>query len=406
MVSSARRRLLYVTHRVPYPPDKGDRLRCYHILRYLSVRAEVHLACLADEAVHPDAQAVLSSLCAQVAIVPVRRTRWLRALWSLATGGTISEGAFHVPKLSAILRTWAEQIAFDGTLASSSSVAPYLMSPWLRSVPAVIDLMDVDSQKWLDYANASTPLLSWIYRLEGTRLRRFEQRLGQWARALLLVARAETDLCQHVCPHGPVHTVTNGVDLDYFTPTNGSSREEPGRCVFVGAMDYKPNVDGAVWFCKEVWPALRQRWPEARLAIVGRNPVSEVKALASVPGVEVVGTVPDIRPEIERASVNLVPLQIARGVQNKVLEGLAMRKATVIAPAPMNGLEVQEGTHLLVARTPTEWVEHLSRLFIDPGRRRELGQAGRAFVEEHHRWNRTLAPLSQLLALPDEKDQG
>jgi sugar transferase (PEP-CTERM/EpsH1 system associated) len=394
--------ILYVTHRVPYPPDKGDRIRCFHILRFLAARADVFLACLADEPLHADVETALGPLCREMAVVPLDRRRWLRALCSLASGGTVSEGAFWVPQLSRILRTWAEQTRFDGTLVSASSVAPYLMQPWLWDVPAVIDLMDVDSEKWLNYSASSWPPRSWLYRLEGTRLRRLERKLSGWARAVLLVAEAEANLFRQVCPAGPVRTVTNGVDLDYFAPHAGCEPEEPCRCVFVGAMDYLPNVDGAEWFCREIWPEVRRRSPQARLALVGRSPAPEVQALARIPGVEVVGSVPDVRPHVARASVTVVPLRIARGVQNKVLESLAMGKATVVSPPPLEGLRAAPGEHLLLARSPAEWVESLTRLFENATLRRQLGTAGRAYVEEHHCWERCLAPLAGLVGVPDD----
>jgi sugar transferase (PEP-CTERM/EpsH1 system associated) len=388
-----------VTHRVPYRPDKGDRIRCFHVLRFLAARADVWLACLADEPPHADAEAVLRPLCRELALVPLDRRRWLRALGSLACGGTVSEGAFRAPQLSRTLRRWAEQTRFDAALASASSVAPYLMQPWLRDVPAVIDLMDVDSQKWLDYSCASRGPRSWLYRLEGTRLRRLEGRLAGWARAVLLVAEAEANLFRRVCPTGPMHAVTNGVDLDYFAAGAGTVAEEPGRCVFVGAMDYAPNIDGAGWFCREVWPEVRRRWPGARLALVGRSPVPEVQALARTGGVEVVGPVPDVRPHVARASGTVVPLRIARGVQNKVLESLAMGKATVVSPAPLEGLRAAPGEHLLLARSPAEWVECLTRLFEAPALRRQLAAAGRAYAVENHCRERCLAPLAEMLGL-------
>jgi glycosyltransferase involved in cell wall biosynthesis len=164
-------------------------------------------------------------------------------------------------------------------------------------------------------------------------------------------------------------------------------------------MDYLPNVDGADWFCRDVWPAVRQRWPAATLALVGRNPAPKVQALAGVPGVEVVGGVPDVRPHVHRASVSVVPLRIARGIQNKVLEGLAMGKATVLTRPPLEGLATIPGEHLLVADTPDEWVACLTQLFEDPARRRQLGAAGRAYVAENHCWDRCLAPLAGLLGL-------
>lgn len=402
MACASRPSVLYLTHRVPYPPDKGDRIRCYHLARYLADRCDLYLACLADEPVPDATQTALRGLCRELAIFPVNWQRWLRALQAVTLGRTISEGAFYVPALAHTLREWASRSRFHAAVASASSLAPYLMRSELSSIPAVLDFMDVDSQKWLDYAASTWPPKSWVYQLEGTRLRKLERQIAGWARAVLLVAQAETELFRTVCPSGPVHTVTNGVDLDYFAPAQ-EHHEEPDRCIFVGAMDYFPNVDGAGWFCREVWPLIREQRPQASLALVGRNPTAEVQALGKIPGVEVVGSVPDIRPEIRRASVTVVPLRIARGIQNKVLESLAMGKATVISPAPREGLSVSPGRELLVAHSPQQWVEHLISLFNDPQKRKQLGSAGRAYVETHHCWERCLAPLSQLLELPQPK---
>lgn len=389
--------VLHLAHRVPYPPDKGDRIRTYQLLRFVARRANVHLACLADEPVNEDTLAVLRSLCARVAVVPVGGVlRRMRALGSLALGRTATEGAFHSPALRAVLDEWARAIRFDALLASASSLAPYLDVPGLRGVPAVVDFMDVDSQKWLDYTAASRGPRAWLYRTEGRRLRRLEAELAARARAVTVVSRAEADLLRQFCTAGDVRVVPNGVDLDYFQPQPGVG--EAG-CVFVGALDYRPNVDGICWFCREVWPEVRRRLPQAALAIVGRKPVPAVRRLAGVPGVTVTGQVPDVRPHVARAAVAVVPLRIARGVQNKVLEALAMGKAAVASPPALAALQAEPGTHLLRADSAAEWVEAVTRLLGDADLRRRLGEAGRRYVSEHHRWEPCLAPMAELLGL-------
>jgi len=393
--------LLYLVHRVPYPPDKGDRIRSYHLLRYLSRRAAVHLACLADEEVSPQTRAALHELCARVTIVPLGSwTRWLRAPAALLNGQSISEGVFHSPALVEILRDWAAETQFDVALASASSMVPYLRQEELRAVPAVIDLMDVDSQKWLDYADGARGLRKRVYNTEGQRLRELEQTLPLWARAVTLVSNAEADLFRRYCSWDGVHAVTNGVDLDYFRPADPAPPED--GCVFVGALDYRPNVDAACWFSQYIWPLIRRRCPDARLRLVGRQPVPAVCRLARRPGIEVVGQVPDIRPHVAGAAVAVVPLRIARGIQNKVLEAMAMGKPVVASPQGLVGL----GDHLdLPALTATErheWVEHVVRLLGNPDLRRQLGAAGRAYVETHHDWERCLEPFGPLLGLPAE----
>jgi polysaccharide biosynthesis protein PslH len=393
--------VLYMVHRVPYPPDKGDRIRAFHLLRFLARQSGVHLACLADEPVEGDVLATLQRYCERVAIVPVGRERWLRGLSSVLRGHTITEGVFHSPVLAATVRQWARETDFHVCLASASSMVPYLRMAELDTVPAVVDLVDVDSQKWLDYAAASRGPRAWLYRLEGYRLRRLETALPAWASAVTLVGRAETDLYRRFCAKGPVHVVTNGVDLEYFQPCPDSSAE---GCIFVGSLDYRPNVDGANWFCREVWPEIIRARPDAKLRLVGRRPALAVRRLTALPGVELIGQVPDVRPQLAASAVVVVPLQIARGVQNKVLEALAMGKATVASPQALAGLGTKPGVHLIEAASRQRWVESILRLLGDQELRRALGAAGRRYVEEHHRWLRCLEPFGRLLGLETRPD--
>jgi sugar transferase (PEP-CTERM/EpsH1 system associated) len=389
---------LYLVHRLPYPPDKGDRIRAYHVIRHLSRRAHVYLACLADEPVPEESVRALESLCTRVRVVPLGTSRWARALSSAVRGGTVTAGAFYSPRMVRLLRKWTAETPFVAALASSSGMVPYLRRRELGGVPAVVDLVDVDSQKWFDYAAASRGAWTTLYRTEGHRLRRLESSLPSWARAVTLVSEAETELFRSFCPSPDVHTVPNGVDLEYFRQQSPALAEE--GCVFVGALDYKPNIDAVTWFCKEVWPAIARAHPNARLRLVGRQPVSEVLRLGEVPGVEVVGQVPDVRPHLSWAAVAVAPLRIARGVQNKVLEALAMRKPVVASPQALAGLRERLDLPALTAATPAEWADYVGRLLGDEPLRRQLGAAGRRYVEAHHSWERCLEPLSDLLGLP------
>jgi len=395
-LNGRRPQLLYVVHRAPYPPDKGDRIRAYQLLRYLAPKAAVHLACLADEPIEPQVLAALRPFCERIAVIPLGPLRWVRACGSLARGRTATQGAFSSPKLRAVLRHWARLTKFDACVASASSMVPYLRLAELQGVPAVVDLVDVDSQKWLDYAAASRGWRKWLYRLEAGRLRRLESKLPSWTRAATVVSDAEAEIYRQFAGHGRIEVVTNGVDLDYFHPL-----PEPNQagCVFLGALDYRPNVDGVTWFCNEVWPLVLRSRPDATIHLVGRRPVPAVQRLAELPGVELVGQVPDVRPHLAKAAVAVVPLRIARGIQNKILEAMAMGKATVISPACLKGLSANPGQDLLVAATPQEWAESLVLLLNDAPLRSRLGAAARGYVTENHRWDRCLAPLDSLLGL-------
>ncbi len=338
---------------------------------------------------------------------------------SLVIGRPASEGAFDSPALRAVLRSWFQETRYRVCLVSASSMVPYLQMPELRGVPAIVDLVDVDSQKWLDYAAISRPPRSWLYRLEGRRLRRLEQELPSWTRAVTLVSEAEANILRPLAgpgregeapaepgsmaredprPPGRIQVITNGVDLEYFRPTGET--DETG-CLFVGALDYLPNMDGISWFCREAWQGIRRRHPEAKITVVGRQPTAAVRRLAHLPGVEVIGQVPDVRPYYAQATVVVAPLRLARGVQNKLLEALAMGKALVASSTTLAGLKAQPGVHLLRADSSAEWQTAISQLLENRSLREQLGAAGRQYVEDNHRWDQCLEPLRQLLLMRD-----
>ena len=409
-----RPKILYVVHRVPYPPDKGDRIRTFHVLRFLAERFDVHLACLADESVSDTTIASLQSYCERVSVVRLESFgRWVRTALSLLGGHTASEGAFRSPELHRIVHEWSTQTRFHAAVASASSMAPYLRQPNLRDVPAVVDLTDVDSQKWIDYAAVSWLPRSLLYRTEAKRLRRLETSIADWAHAITFVSQAEVDLYRTFCRTGSVYAVPNGVDLDYYAPRMDDSTVRPDGvslgqyprtrcCVFVGAMDYLPNVDGVCWFCEHVWPNLLQHCPEAKFYVVGRNPAAAVRRCGSIPGVEIIGSVPDVRPYLRHAPVAVVPLRIARGLQNKVLEAMAMSRAVVASPPALAGVQAEPGLHVLRASTPQQWVDTIWWLWTDGSLCRAFGESGRCYVEEHHRWDECLRPFAAVLNVENE----
>ena len=391
-MTAATPRVLYLTHRVPYPPDKGDRIRNYHVLRELAKRGRIWLACLADEPVPDATRTALAELCERVEIVSVSgKRRWLRAGTSAVIGGSLTEGAFREPALEAVIRKWLAEAGFAAAVVSASSLAPYLRRNGLEAISGVVDLVDVDSQKWFDFAASAKPPKRWLYKMEGRRVRKLEQRLAETAKAVTIISRAECDVFDSFTRPGRGTVATNGVDLDYFRPQPDTPTVP--ACAFVGAMDYLPNIDGAVWFTTEIWPRIRAKYPTAEFRVIGRKPAPAVAKLAELPGVVVTGSVPDVRPFVATAAVAVCPIRIARGLQNKVLEAMAMAKPTVAAPAAIAALGVTVGTHLLSPTTADEWVRDVGELFGDAARREKLGTAAREYVEGHHHWDRCLKPL-------------
>ena len=401
--SVARRpKILCLVHRVPYPPNRGDRIRSYHLLRFLAARADVSLAFLAQDAMDRETAEALGGLCQRVAAVPWRRwSRWLRATGSMAAGRTATEGLFRSSELNHVVRTWSEQTRFDLAFIFCSSMVQYLDAPGLTDVPVVVDLVDVDSQKWLDYARHSRTPMRWLFQMEGNRLRRLEALLPDRVEAVTVVSLQEADLFQSFCPSDRVHPVLNGVDLDYFQPDTDCDGSSCEQCVFVGALDYRANLDGVTWFCHEVWHRVRQRHPQATFRLVGSNPGPAARKLARQPGVELVGQVPDVRPHLKDAALAVVPLQVARGIQNKVLEAMAMAKPVVVSPQALEGIDATPDVHLCRAATADEWARAIGTLLSDPERRSRLGGAAREFVEQRFQWKRRLQPLA---ALPGVRD--
>jgi sugar transferase (PEP-CTERM/EpsH1 system associated) len=389
------RRILLLTHRIPYPPDKGDRIRSYHLLTYLARHGSVDLATLVDEEVADASRSALEGLCRRVLLAPLSRTgRWFRAACSLTCGRSATAGLFHSRLLRRTVDAWLADTDYDVIVCFSSGVLPYVLHRGLG--PRLIaDLVDVDSQKWFDYAartSAANPL-SWMFRLEGKRLRELECAASE-ARATVLITEVEAAVYRAFCPEASVHVVANGVDLDHFRAMPAT---DDGSCVFVGYLDYRANVLGLEWFCREIWPAVHAERPSATFHIVGRNAVPAVLRLGAIPGVRVVGPVPDVRPYMARARIVLVPLPVARGVQNKVLEALAMGKAVLGSPAALEGLAITPGVEACQAETPAEWRATLVGLWDDAEGRRDLGDRGRQFVELHHNWESCLEPFGALL---------
>lgn len=397
-------RVLYVTHRVPFPPDRGDRIRTWNILKYLASRADVDLACLADEPLDESTLAMLRRTARRVAVIPhTGPRRYARGLVSMLRGRTITEGLFDNSTLRRTIQAWNQDAHYNAAIASSSGVASYVLPPALAASRVWVDLIDVDSQKWLDYSKASSWPMSAIYRREGQRLRNLETHLATQVDRMLVVTAAECELFKSFCKTNIIQAVGNGVDTDYFAPSNTHTKRF--SCVFVGVMDYRPNVDAVRWFVKQVWPTLKSRYPQATFTIVGKSPAPEVTALEDVDGVTVTGAVDDVRPWLHESNCVVVPLRIARGVQNKVLEAMACGRPIVCSSAPLQGLNVEPGLQLLCADEVNEWVDSVAYVFNDEQRAQELGMAANAWVQMNHRWEACLEPMADLLdrhSLPAE----
>lgn len=317
--------ILYLSHCAPDLPDKGEKIRVHHFLKRLAQRHRVHLACLCrnlDETKRT--QALDWGLASVYTEVLNPKLALARAAVRYAFGRSLTVEYFNSRTMARYLAAapWRDEL--DATLVYSAAMAGYADV----DVRLVLDLCDLDSEKWFEYDRMRR--LPLLYGIEGKRLRRFERSACERARATILMTENEASLVRDTMPGARIEIIANGVDFDYWKPAEAVSG--PPSIAFVGQLDYFPNSDGAEWFAREVFPGIRAGWPELEFIIAGRNPGRQVNDLASLPGVKVIASPPDVRPILASATAVVAPLRLARGLQNKVLEALAMGKRVLTTP--------------------------------------------------------------------------
>ena len=392
--------LLFLAHRIPYPPTKGDKVRSYHFLRHLATRYRVFLGTFVDDPADLEHIDALRAICAEVHVERIeRRAMRVRGLAALLRGAPVTLDYFR----SRNLRAWVEGVTarerIRTAFAYSSPMAQYLLG--MSHVRRVADFVDLDSAKWSSYAERHRWPMSALYRREATRLLAFEREVAARIEATLFVTGDEAQLLAAAAPESAqrIFAIENGVDSDYFSPAHTfespfEAAEHP--IVFTGAMDYWPNVDAVTWFAREVLPRVRQRDNRARFHIVGMNPDRAVRALEG-DAVNVTGRVADVRPYLCHASAIVAPLRVARGIQNKVLEAMAMGRPVVATTASAAALSAQPGIELEVADDADVFAARVLGAMV-PVHGAELGARARARVLADYQWSARLARLDDLLA--------
>ena len=392
--------LLLLVHRIPYPPNKGDKIRSYHLLRHLSRNFIVHLGAFVDA---PEdwayAQTLGEQLTGALKLLPLN-PRWakLHSAYGLLSGEPLTLPYYR----SAAMQGWVDMLMADRPIRHavvySSAMAQYLTA--YPTLHRVIDFVDVDSDKWGQYAERKPWPINWVYRREARTLLAYERRIAGSFDASTFVSPAEAELFLQLAPEcaDRVSYYSNGVDLEYFSPARSyDTPYPPGEraLVFTGAMDYWANVDAVSWFAREVFPAIRAQFSDVRFYIVGSRPTAEVQALAGN-AIVVTGSVPDIRPYLAHAQIAVAPLRIARGIQNKVLEAMAMAKAVVVSPQALEGIEATPGIEVLLAPDAAAFIAHIAAQLSQPDE--TLGAAAHQRVEQSYSWDGSLQRVDQLLA--------
>jgi len=376
------------------------------MLRYLAEHYRVTVASMIDDAEDVKYIDELKAMVHQV-FYAVRSplTMKLKAAGSLLSGEPFTVPCFYSKSLQQEIDGYLDGNDVKAILCFCSSSAEYVFrsrhyQKTLRKKLLLADLVDVDSEKWRQYADKHAGPMKWIYRREATKLLPYEQRIIDTFDRTFLVSEEEMEVMAQYGPVDKVEALSNGVDLEYFCPGSASQCPElvsQNKLVFSGAMDYWPNVEGAVWFARNVFPEIRKAVPDVVFCIAGRNPDNAVVALQKNPGIEVTGTVPDMRECLSDAAICVVPLQIARGIQNKVLEGMAMKKTVVATTGAATGLKAISGKEIVVVENKEEMATVIINLLADKDRCQRVGENARHYVEREHSWDAHLGRLSELI---------
>lgn len=397
---STRPPLLFLSHRIPYPPNKGDKIRSWNLLRHLCRHYRVYLGTFIDDPDDWEHVSVLEGMCADCCFVGLRpRLAKLGSLGAFLSGQALSLPYYR----SRRLRRWVKSVVagqhIRQALVYSSPMAQYVADRCFDFDRRVIDFVDVDSDKWRQYAHNERWPMSWVYRREADQLLRYERHIAERFDASLFVSAAEAELFRRLAPAtaGRVGHYNNGVDTDYFRPDAALPNPYPPgstALVFTGAMDYWPNVDAVKWFAEQVLPRVREQRPQIRFHVVGGKPSDAVRALASE-AVVVTGRVDDVRPYVQHASAAVAPMRIARGIQNKVLEAMAMARPVVVSPQGLEGIDAVPGVEVLLADGADQFAQ--LTLAACAGKYPDMGCAARERVSADFVWEHNLPRVCDLL---------
>ena len=390
--------ILFLAQRVPYPPDRGDRITTWNILQhFLQKGRRVRLACFLENSRDEAALAHLEGLGIDVLSERIHPAlRKLRCMPHLLGRQPLTLPYFYSHKIRSGIDRWLDEGTPELAFAYSSSMGQYLLGAGerLSNVRRIMHFAELDSDKWAQYASQKVFPGSWVYGREARLLLAFEQRLAHAVDLNLVVSSVEKELFEERIPGAPVAVLRNGVDLEHFRPGPMELRE-PETLIFTGVMDYHPNVDGVLHFVRRLWPRIRAARPSARFLIVGAHPSAEIRALHGRDGIEVSGRVESTVPWFERASVAVVPLRIARGIQNKVLEAMAMGLPTVVTPKAFQGIRAQPGQDLFVPEDDEGFLRDTLALLDSTELRQGMGKAAREAMEASYQWSQILEGLDQ-----------
>lgn len=394
--------ILFLAHRMPFPPDRGDKIRSHHLLKALAGLARVHVGCFGETNADFSHEHELSAIAQSHCLVRRSKSMARAGIEALASGKPVSLTAFANRDLSAWVQHTLRAHDVQTIFVFSGQMGQYIPDNFAGRV--VVDLCDVDSAKFESYAQEGVAPRSWIDRREATLLANVERALAARADSTLLVSEAEADLFRSrfsAEQHVNIRAVHNGIDTEYFDPCAAQPHHALAQAngpnfVFTGQMDYAPNVGAALRVMDRLLPKIRMTHSDATFHIVGRAPVDKLLKRDGEAGIRVWGEVADIRPFLAGADIVIAPLEIARGVQNKVLEAMAMAKPVLLSPQAATGIDAINNQHFAVEASDERLISRALAMLDDGPATLQMAASARRFVVDHQGWTAMLEPLAEL----------
>lgn len=389
------KKILYLVHRIPYPPNKGDKIRSYHILKELNKHFKVYLGSFIDDINDRQYKSILEQQCEECFFQEIDpKFAKIKSLRGLLSGEALSVPYYTSDKFQSWVDGIIQREKIDGILIFSSTMAQFVLK-YSQDYRCVVDFVDIDSDKWTQYAKHQKWPFSWIYQREGKKLFLYEKQISHQVYKSLFVSEFEAKMyADKIGYHRGIDFMNNGVDSDFFSPQHqlDNPYKNDKILVFTGAMDYWANVDAVTWFAQEIFPSILQKQPKAEFYIVGARPTEAVLKLNDHAGITVTGSVEDIRPYLLYAHTSVAPLRIARGIQNKVLEAFSMGKYVIASQAAMDGINISAEIFYNVAQSAEEMIECcLKRL----EQKSQYEEAAREFILQNYHWDKSLHGLQQ-----------
>jgi sugar transferase (PEP-CTERM/EpsH1 system associated) len=403
-------KILFISHRVPFPPNKGEKIRTFHQLKHLKeLGHHIHLfSPYEDKTELAHFNELRGTWCTSVEASPLK-PKAMRLLMGLVKGQPMSVANFYDKTLQQKFDQFLFGNSVDAIICSASSVAEYIFKstdlPTLDKKPLLImDFMDVDSDKWGQYQQSSSFPMSMVYAREQRLLAKYEKKIVKKFDASYLIAQAEVTLFnQNVMQSDKVHVMGNGLDTTVFYPPKIKHPNPAPVFLFTGVMDYKPNEDAVIWFVNTCWPSIITQHPNAKFVIAGMNPSADINQLANDKSIEVTGFVDDILPYYHQADIFVAPFRLARGVQNKVLQAFACALPVISTPMGAEGILCQADQDILIASTPVEFITQANQLIAQPKLAESIGQSALQIIKQHYSWQGQLQPLVNLLGSEDKQ---